>query len=152
MIERIAHVGIAVRSILQLAGHTPVGEGTDELHQLLFPHVGILSQSPNDQLRRPIEIVRAVELGLQCPEQGVIFQPACLFEAILLEGRSQFGLCPGIEVTPSPLEKAPLERDDGAVFDRVWRERDALAVARFQQSIRDQKIRADQELVASKRR
>src|SRR3954464_6027264 len=107
---------------------------------------------PNDQLRRPIEIVRAVELGLERPEQGVIFQPACLFQAVLLEGRSQIGLCPGIEVIPSTLEKAPLERDDGAVFDRVWRERDALAVARLQQSIRDEKIRADQELVASERR
>src|SRR5260221_10223884 len=103
------------------------------------------------QLYGPVEIISAFVLGLQRAKQGVIFEPGHLAVAILLESGPQLEPCPGAEVVPGPFEQPTLERDYGVIIDLVRRERDALAVARPQQSILDQIVRAEQELVTGER-
>src|SRR5215471_745198 len=105
-------------------------------------------RSAPDQLCWPFEIIGAVIRGLQRPEQGVVFQPISVDVAELLIGGSQVSARPTAEGSPRYLEQPVLERDDGVIIDGGYGERGARAVACPQQSVLDQAVRADQELVA----
>src|SRR5215468_3777719 len=105
-------------------------------------------RSAPDQLWWPFEIIGAVVRGLEGSEQCVIFQPMSVDVTELLIGGSQVSACPAAEGSPRCLEQPVLERNDGVIIDERCRVRVASAVAFPQQSILDQAVRTDQELVA----
>src|SRR6516225_486223 len=105
-------------------------------------------RSAPDQLCWPFEIIDAVMRGLQRPKQCVIFQPMSVDVTELLIGGSQVSACPAAEGSPRCLEQPLLERNDGVIINERCRERGARAIASPQQSVLDQAVRADQELVA----
>ena len=70
---------------------------------------------------RPFEVISAVILGLQRPEQRVVFQPMFLLGAELIECGPQILALPGFEVFPCCFEQADFERDHRLVVNHVGR-------------------------------
>jgi hypothetical protein len=104
----------------------------------------------SNQLGRPFEVISVVMSGLQRAEQRIVFEPMPMRVAELPVSRLQLSRRPGAEVAPSRFENPALERDDGAVIDCRCRKRLGFAVGSPQQSVLDQAIRADQQLIARK--
>ena len=100
-------------------------------------------REPSDQLGWPFEVIGVVVPNLKRSEQSVIFQPMPMRVAELLIVGLQFPERPGAEVDPSLLEDESLERNDSAIIDWSCRRRFCLTVARLQQSVLNQIIRAD---------
>ncbi len=100
-----------------------------------------------DQIRRPLEIVCTVVPELQCSEQSIVFQPVRALVAEPLVGGPKIFSCSPDELAPRGFEQSMLERDDDVIVDSRRREDLTRAVARSQQSVLDQEVRADQQSV-----
>src|SRR5262249_20145369 len=105
-----------------------------------------------DQLRRPFEIIDAVAFRLERSEQRVVVEPVGLALAELIENVPQVGAPASSEIAPGGLEKPTLERQHHRIIDSSRRERTAGAILRAQQSVLDQTLRTDQQLVSGKGR
>jgi hypothetical protein len=69
------------------------------------------------QLGRPVEIVAALVLALQRPEQRVVIEPARLARTELLERAPQVRTGPGPETPPGRFQQPLLVRNDRLVVD-----------------------------------
>jgi hypothetical protein len=87
--------------------------------------------TPLDQLFRPLEIIRAVVFGLQCAEQGIVFEPAFLRGTPLVICRNQILAFTRFEVFPRLLKEAMFERDDRVVIDHLCGDQ-SFAIVRVQ--------------------
>ena len=95
---------------------------------------------------------RALVSDAQCHEQRGVRLQGRLFLAELLECRAQVGARPAAKPLPGARQQALLECNDAFEVDVVGRKPAIVAIARIDQAVLPQLVRAQHEQIRRKRR